>query len=498
MIRTFRPEIADAPPFVRDFEATAVRIASLDHPAIVTIHDYWREPGAAYVVMGRMHGGTLADRLARGSMTRHAVDAVVQRIGGALLAAHQAGLVHGRVTARNVLFDGNDAPFITDFALGQPDRNGTAADDVRDFTALVATAGFQLGLAQSESPTLADLLTSPPAAPGNPYKGLRPFDEADAADFFGRDDVVDEMLARLGRDDLAGRLVLLVAGSGTGKSSVVRAGLLPRIRRGAAPGSASWFVTTMVPGAKPFEELAESLRRVLDHRPQPSRRARVRHWWHRQADPGTPPEDAQLLLVIDQFEELFTLAGERDQRAFIDGLMDALGAEDSRLRVVATLRADFFDRPLAFHRLGTMLSDSTVTIASMTPAQLEAAIVEPAARAGRGVEGALVAELVSAVIDQPAALPSLQFALYELPTRCDGDLTLAAYSELGGVQGAIAVPSGGPYSSLDDPERESIRALFEQLVVINADGEPTRRRAKRSELVGASLHCSMPGRTPGC
>ena len=96
----------------------------------------------------------------------------------------------------------------------------------------------------------------------NPYKGLRAFDETDAADFFGRRPVVDEMLARLARNDLCGRLVLVVAGSGTGKSSVVRAGLLPRIRRGDVADSAHWFVTTMLPGGAPFKELAESLRRV--------------------------------------------------------------------------------------------------------------------------------------------------------------------------------------------------------------------------------------------
>ena len=103
----------------------------------------------------------------------------------------------------------------------------------------------------------------------NPYKGLRAFDEADAADFFGRDDLVDEILARLAGDDLRGRLVLVVGGSGTGKSSVVRAGLLPRVRRGDVPGSRHWFVTTMLPGSSPFKELAESLRRVAVGRDRP-------------------------------------------------------------------------------------------------------------------------------------------------------------------------------------------------------------------------------------
>ena len=151
------------------------------------------------------------------------------------------------------------------------------------------------------------------------------------------------------------------------------------------------------------------------------------------------PGDGQLLLVVDQFEELFTLASEQDQRAFLDGVMHAVSAPDSRLRVVATLRADFYDRPLAVQRFGAAVNDATVTIAAMAPAELEAAIVEPVERVGGRVERALVAELVSAVVNEPAALPSLQFALYELAERSpDKQLTLAAYRELGGVDGAIA------------------------------------------------------------
>ena len=190
----------------------------------------------------------------------------------------------------------------------------------------------------------------------------------------------------------------------------------------------------------PFKELAESLRRVAV--------AETTGLADELADDEggidrvlrrLVPGDGQLLLVVDQFEELFTLATERDQRAFLDGVMHAVSAPDSRLRVVATLRADFYDRPLAFQRFGAAVNDATVTIAAMSPAELEAAIVEPAERVGGQVERALVAELVSAVVDEPAALPSLQFTLYELAERSpDKRLTLAAYRELGGVDGAIA------------------------------------------------------------
>jgi WD40 repeat protein len=242
----------------------------------------------------------------------------------------------------------------------------------------------------------------------------------------------------------------------------------------------------MAPGSTPFKELAECLRRVAVV--EPSGLA------DRLAEEETGvdrvlrrllPADGQLLLVVDQLEELFTLASGPDQRAFLAGLMHAVSEPDSRLRVVATLRADFYDRPLASQPLGAVVSAATVTTVAMSPADLEAAIVEPAQRAGVGVERSLVAELVSAVVDEAAALPALQYTLYELAERSQaGRLELAAYRELGGVGGAIASRAERLYSSLDDAERVAVRRLFERLVVVGGEGEPTRRRAARVELSG--------------
>ena len=327
----------------------------------------------------------------------------------------------------------------------------------------------------------------------NPYKGLQAFDETDAADFFGRAELVDEIVTRLGRDDLRGRLVLVVGGSGSGKSSVVRAGLLPRIRRGDVPGSRQWFITTMLPGSSPFKELAESMRRVAV--------ADVAGLAEQLAEEGgidrvlrrLVPGGGQLLLVVDQFEELFTLAGEHDQRAFLDGLVHAVAAPDSRLRVVATLRADFYDRPLAVQPFGSVVHEATVTIAAMLPAELEAAVVEPAQRVGGGVERALVAELVNAVADEPAALPSLQFTLYELAERSpDKRLTLAAYHELGGVAGAIASRAELLYRALDDDERAAVRQMFDRLVV-----DRRRRRAHPAARHPRRADRSRLGRVDG-
>ncbi len=506
-IRVIREQVADEPEFVRSFETSAHLVAALRHPAIVPIHDYWREPGAAYVVMRRMHGGTLAERLARGPLAPATATAMVGRIGAALVAAAERGIAHGRVVPESIFFDATGDAFLGDFQLGATHPLPTSGDDVRDLAVMVRTCvpadsgpvddALARGTATVGRPGLAEfvpmLVTAMAGADAavdrtrpNPYKGLRAFDEADATDFFGRAGLLDEILTRLAHDDAKGRLVLVVGGSGTGKSSAVRAGLLPRVRRGDVPGSEQWFVATMVPGSSPFKELAESLRHVAvaDTDGLVDELARGEHGIDSVLR-HLVPDEGQLLLVVDQFEELFTLASEREQRAFLLGLMRAVTAADSRLRVVATLRADFYDRPLAVQGFGAAVQDATVTIAAMAPADLEAAIVKPVERVGGRVEGALVAELVNAVVDEPAALPSLQFALFELAERRpDKHLTLEAHRELGGVSGAISSRAELLYQTLDDAERAAVREMFERLVVVSADGEPTRRRAARSELSG--------------
>jgi WD40 repeat protein/DNA-binding SARP family transcriptional activator len=488
VIRTIRLEVADDPEFIRVFEATAHRVSSLRHPAVLPIHDYWREPGAAYVVMPRLPGGTQRDRLARGPLSKHELVALVERVGGALVSASSAGLVHGRVTVDNVLYDGAGDPVLADFWVGggaQP----SAEDDVRGLAELVRAATGSAGAIRDESRlegvldhpggTIAELAAALLGALGrslgddqrvNPYRGLRAFDEADAESYFGRSGLVEDVLERLSG---GARLVLLVGASGTGKSSAVQAGVLPQLR------VRDWFLATMLPGGAPYAELADALTRVAV---APVTAGEL-------ADEGIDaallrvlPEGGPLLLVVDQFEELFTLSPEAEQRAFLAALTDALTAPDSRLRVVATLRADYYDRPLAVQPFGSLVGEATVAIPAMLPAEIEDAIVAPAQQVGRSVERSLAAELVGAVASEPAALPALQFVLFELAER--GELTLAAYREIGGLEGAIASRAEELYQALDDADRQRVRALFERLIVFE-DDEPTRRRATRDEVVAA-------------
>jgi hypothetical protein len=371
-IRVVPEDLANDPGFVRSFDADARRVAALRHPAVVALYDWWREPGAAYVVMRRMRGGTLRDRVQRAPVPGAEVGALVARVGAALGAAVAAGIAHGRVVAESVLFDEGGNPYLADFPLGTRDAR-VPGEDVRDLAVVVAEAltgrrptGAALedvpvavgevltaALSEAEPPQLEDFVPAVVAAlsgemggpvyePPNPYKGLRAFDEPDADDFFGRDGLVDEVLARLAGGGPRGRLVLVVGGSGSGKSSLVRAGLLPQVRRGAGGGSEHWFVAAMVPGASPFKELAESLRRVavVETGDLAGELAASEQGIDRVVH-RIVPGGGELLLVVDQLEELFTLADDDEQRAFLDGLTHALGVADSRLRVVATLRADF-------------------------------------------------------------------------------------------------------------------------------------------------------------
>ena len=205
-------------------------------------------------------------------------------------------------------------------------------------------------LGQASASTPGDPLSTLAASPvRNPYKGLRAFGEADAADFFGRARLVDRLVDRVRGDELDGRLVTVVGPSGSGKSSVVRAGLLPVLRGGAITGSEQWFVTTMVPGAHPFEELEVALGHVATGSVigAADAMAAERRGIARVIRRLLPDDTGQLLLVIDQLEELFTLcadAQERDQ--FIAGLVEAITEVRSRLRVDLHVAGRFL-RPAA-------------------------------------------------------------------------------------------------------------------------------------------------------
>ena len=580
-IKVVREELANRPEFIRRFEAEAHLVARLEHPHIVPLYDYWREPYSAWLVMRLLRGGTLEDRIAHGRMALDDVIRMATQVGGALETAHRAGVVHRDVKPANVFLDDEGNSFLGDFGIAHTDADARIGALTADFASLdsaslgspVYAAPEQLRrqpvgppadihglaitvyealvghhpfhLAASEAEILRRHLVDPlprvhevrddvppaidavlaratakrpedrhatagefvldlaaaaagcprvptddgptvPVIAGNPYKGLLAFQEADAADYFGRDSVVDRLIERMNRHDAAGRFVVMVGPSGAGKSSALRAGLLPALRAGRIPGSDTWFVTTMMPGNDPFDELESALARVAGTsvgalaevmRSGPRGIARA----VRQV---LPDEASELLLVLDQLEELFTLCADPAVRQqFAAGLVAAIGEPHARLRVVASLRADFYDRPLRIPELATAVEQGTVALTPLAAHELEDAITEPARRAGVTFEPGLVVRIVADVLDQPGALPLMQYALTELfDRRTATTMTTDAYHELGGLAGALGHRAEAIHDSLDHHARDIARRVFTRLVTPGDGTADTRRRVPRHEL----------------
>ncbi|HKX75084.1 MAG TPA: extracellular solute-binding protein, partial [Acidimicrobiia bacterium] len=460
---------------------------------------------------------------------------LAHEVGGALQIAHQSGITHGRITPSNLLFDESDGVYLSDFAVagghglhqdwqapevlkGDPP---TPAADVYGLgrvlsKALVgagsgrlpsgeATASMMKAISRATSAnatdryqTVEEFVTEleqdgsrrPRPAPAlgstdNPYKGLRAFSTADADDFFGRQRLVGRIVSRLSEPGLKGRFIALVGPSGSGKSSVVRAGVLPALAAGALPQSDRWFTTTMTPGPHPFEELEAALLSVAIE-PQLSLlevlmggTAGIR----RAIGQILPDDGSPLLLVVDQFEELFTQVEEGEAEAFFGGLAEAVTDPRSRLRVITTLRADFYDRPLSHRALGELMREGTEVIIPMSPEELEQAIVGPALSRQVSIAPALVGQLIADVVDRPAALPLLQYTLTELfERRQGGRIEADLYTQVGGVTGALAQRADSIYGSLSPSARRTARQTFLRLVTITEGAEDTRRRVLRREL----------------
>ncbi len=352
------------------------------------------------------------------------------------------------------------------------------------------------------SSTLSDQPDAPVESPAradsrNPYKGLRPFAEDDAGDFFGREPVVATILERLDTT----HFLALVGPSGSGKSSVVHAGVLPVLRggerrdadsaRGGTEDHREWLVATMVPGSHPFEAAEAALLRACPD-PPPSLQEQFRG-----DDLGLlravlrirPDDHARVLLVIDQFEELYFLVDDPEARQrFTRNLVEAVQDPATKLSVLITLRADLFAHPLSDPALGEFVVEGLLSLPPLRPGQLEAACTRPAASVGVTVEPELAAELVSDVADQPGALPLFEYALTETFAAREGaTLSLDTYQQIGGLHGALSRRSDEVYGGLGTPQRDAAQQLFLRLITLDETFEATRRRVRRSELDALGL-----------
>lgn len=607
-IKIVLPRYADNPEFIRRFESEAQLVAHLEHPHIVPLYDYWREPGAAYLVMRYLRGGSLDRVLQSGPMHPTTVLNIMEQIGAGLHIAHRAGVIHRDIKPANILLDENGNAYLADFGIAKqvgissgvertremamigsppyispeqilvepvrpqadiyslgivlyellsgrkpfkgptpvayirqhlnellpllssetvaaPQITAIAADPTPADTVIARATAKQPQDRYPDVPTflselrhaLADHAASRATTNGSarstgayatelidfpdlesPYKGLRPFAEADADDFFGRETLIQDLLERLEQTDDTSRFLAVVGPSGSGKSSVVRAGLLPALRKGRLPGSEHWFITDMLPGAQPLAELEAALARIATqpadlwrqhlHSGERGLLRAVRHVL--PLEPG-----AELLLVIDQFEELFTQVEDETTRTrFLNMLVTAILDPESRLPIVITLRADFTDQPLRYADLGELVSQRSVFVLPLNSDELEQAIIKPTERAGLRLEPGLTQTIIREIGEHPGMLPLLQYALSELFERRNGRmLTLRAYRESGGVSGALARRADQLYEQLQPDAREMARQVFLRLVTLGEGVEDTRRRVLQTELSQLSIRLPNTG-----
>ena len=295
-----------------------------------------------------------------------------------------------------------------------------------------------------------------------PFKGLAFFDRADAAYFCGRERLVADLLARLVESPLVG----ILGSSGVGKSSLLRAGVLPALGAGSLPGSERWRQVLLRPGAHPNAELSRALASDAPGRAL-----------------GRLAPGERLVIAVDQLEELFTLCEQEGERAAFAGrLAAAAGDAERRALVVVSLRADFYGRLASYPRLAAMVSASHVLVGPMDRQELTRAIEQPAARAGLEAEGPLVEALVSDVAGEPGGLPLLSTTLLELWRARDGRaLRYSSYRASGGVRGAVARLAENAYNQLGEGERRIARGLMLRLAS-GENGTLARRRVPLGEL----------------
>ncbi|MGA7096681.1 MAG: BTAD domain-containing putative transcriptional regulator, partial [Acidimicrobiia bacterium] len=382
-------------------------------------------------------------------------------------------------------------------------RSGRQAESLRTFERYRLRIGEELGIEPSpeirrleEQVLLHDSRIQGPKRLArqaglklaNPFKGLQPFGERDTGDFYGRDRLVSDILRRLRHGT---RLIALVGPSGSGKSSVLKAGILPAIRKGSLEGSDGWLVAQMTPGSQPFYELEAALLKSSLDAPE--------HFEAQLFDDDTgilrailrllPDESSHLLLVIDQFEELFTLVEDEAMRTrFLNQLIPVVDDPHGRVIVVVTLRADYYSQPLRHPDFGERLGEGVINVVPLRPDELESAALKPAAQAGVSIDPTLLAVLLSDVIGEPGGLPLFQYTLTELFDRRRGEsLTLASYEAMGGVRGAVRRRAEDIYTSLAVEQQRVVRQLFLRLVTITADDEWSRRRAPGSEVLSLSI-----------
>ena len=324
-----------------------------------------------------------------------------------------------------------------------------------------------------------------------PYRGLAPFYEEQAAVFTGRQHLIRELV-----DDLRTTNLLAVVGrSGSGKTSLINAGLIPALRAGGLPGSETWPVVSFRLGNNILKAAQSSLRELLGSEELEGDNSSDRE--ENFGETNRPlrdlvklavkklPPPARLVMVIDQFEELYSPnIDTKTRRRFLSELLDALSSK--RLIVILALRAESYSRMLEYEPFAEAIKDNVANLLPMSREAMTEVVTEPARRQGVEFEPGLVDRILTDVGEEEGKLPLLQFALTELWNQSqDKKLTHDAYNRIGGVHGAIARWAEAEYNKLSASDQRTARKILVQLVQVGEGSELTKRRAELSEIGAA-------------
>ena len=332
-----------------------------------------------------------------------------------------------------------------------------------------------------------------------PYRGLRAFSEEDSNYFYGREELTRRLIQEVSHQSC----LAVVGASGSGKSSIVQAGLIAQLRQGKqVPGSEQWWIGQMRPGDRPLDSLVRRLTDPGSDSEKAIQQQQIEGILHQGAEGfvywlRSRPEPV-IMLVIDQFEELFTLAGTDDRQQFLALILGAVNYASDRFKLILTLRADFIAPCLEVPELATILQRSSVLVPPyLTENDYRDVILRPAEQVGLQVESGLVEVLLQELDHSAGDLPLLEFVLEQLwQQRRSGVLTLQAYQEqIGGLRGALERKAGAVYDSLDPEAQACAQWIFLALTHLGEGTEDTRRRVSKADLVVKKYPAELVDRT---
>jgi hypothetical protein len=326
-----------------------------------------------------------------------------------------------------------------------------------------------------------------------PYLGLSAFQESDAEFFFGRENLVDDLLQRVQEASF----IVIAGPSGSGKSSAARAGLFHALRHGRLPKSDQWRLATMQPGGNPIEQLALAIERLI-HIPGAGNHIRhngLENGWALQEQIQTLLSDdpaQRFVLLVDQFEECFTQTKEEAARvAFINLLTCAAQSANGRTIILPALRSGFISHCARYPELRELMSRQFQLVGAMEVHDLAKAISLPALEVGAEIDPALVSRILADMKGEPGALPLMSFALrdlFEVEKTRKGepmDLTLPEYLHRGGIESALERHANQVFANFSQEQQELAQAIFSRLIEVGQGRVDTRRTAVFSELVPA-------------